>query len=76
MIDIVIVIVFSAWCGILTLLVVENRGEKPKSGNSGPVIIKNFIRDRFGNIIKKDKREPRRGDDLAAYMAEQEAGDN
>ena len=76
MIDIVIVIVFSVWCGALTIIAFENKEKASASGPSGPVVIKNFIRDRFGNIIKKDKRTPRRGDDLAAFMAEQKDGED
>ncbi len=74
MIDIVIVIVFSVWCGALTVVALEKDKDPKSPGPSGPVVIKNFIRDRFGNIIKKDKRTPRRGDDLAAFMAEQKDG--
>lgn len=78
MIDLLIIVVFSSWCSVLTMLIFMRK--EPNSvkndvytGSSGPVVIKNFIKDRFGNIIKKDKRTPRRGDDLAAWEAERKA---
>ena len=76
--DSIVIIAFSAWCSVLTVLILNKKDHdchcKPvQTGPTGPVIIKNFLKDRFGNIIKKDKREPRRGDDLAAYIAERKA---
>lgn len=65
----------SVWCMVLTVMLFMQKPQKLQTGQteSGPVTIKNFIQDRFGNIIRKDKREARRGDDRAAWEAEQKA---
>lgn len=75
--DPIIIVAFCAWCSVLTILI---SSKKQNSCNcqtksfvqepSGPVLIKNFLKDRFGNIIKTNKRAPKRGDDSAAYNAE------
>ncbi len=38
---------------------------------TGPVMLREFIKDKFGNIVKREKRAPRRGDDTSAFLAEQ-----
>lgn len=69
------------WGAALTVLVMRSSNsslsisDKGAPAPSGPVTIKNFIKDKFGNIIKKDKRAPRRGDDAAAFLAEQKEND-
>lgn len=71
------------WGAALTVFVMRSschtsQAKADKSGPtmSGPTIIKNFMKDRFGNIVRRDKRPPRRGDDLTAYTYEQKEREN
>lgn len=68
------------WGAALTVFVMRSschttQVKTDKGAPSGPVMIREFIKDKFGNIVKREKRAPRRGDDTAAFLAEQKEND-